>query len=184
MNNADAINRWLEPSAQRLERTPDGERAFELVGLIAEKDGKIREREGLAAHNHTDIDSRDAALSKLREERQRLSDELDSLIGRGAGSGISAQEKVDGDGSTPRKKRRDLLTPAIEAAQKACGNPFDVPAVWDEMVKLAQQQKHSLRGVSEDGIKWADSNDDTRFFTIRNLRDRLMRSKKGSDKAR
>lgn len=77
----------LEPSAQRPEKTPDGERAFELVGLIAEKDGKIRERERLAAQNHTDMDSRDAALSKLREERQRLSDELDSLIGRGAGSG-------------------------------------------------------------------------------------------------
>jgi hypothetical protein len=184
MNNANAINRWLEPSAQRPEKTPDGERAFELVGLIAENDGKIRERERLAAQNHTDMDSRDAALSKLREERQRLSDELDSLIGRGAGSGISAQKKVDGDGSTPRKKRRDLLTPAIEAAQKACGNPFDAPAVWDEMVKLARQQKHSLLGVSDEGIKWVDSNDETRFFKLGNLRDRLMRSKKGSDKAR
>ena len=61
MNNADAINRWLEPSVQRPEKTPDGERAFELVGLIAEKDGKIRERERLAAQNHTDIDARDAA---------------------------------------------------------------------------------------------------------------------------
>ena len=184
MNNANAINRWLEPSAQRPEKTPDGERAFELVGLIAEKDGKIRERERLAAQNHTDIDSRDAALSKLREERQRLSDELDSLIGRGAGSGIFAQEKVDFYGGTPKTKRRDLLTPAIEAAQKACGNPFDAPAVWDEMVKLARQQKHSLLGVTEDGIQWADSNDETRFFKIKNLRDRLMRGKKGSDKAR
>ena len=52
------------------------------------------------------------------------------------------------------------------------------------MVKLARQQKHSLLGVTEDGIQWADSNDETRFFKIKNLRDRLMRGKKGSDKAR
>ena len=52
------------------------------------------------------------------------------------------------------------------------------------MVKLARQQKHSLLGVSDEGIKWVDSNDETRFFKISNLRDRLMRSKKGSDKAR
>lgn len=78
----------------------------------------------------------------------------------------------------PHMTRRDLLTPAIEAAQKECDDPFDAPAVWDVMSKMAQIQKHRLLGASEDGIKWMDANDEPQFFKLKDLRDRLRRKKK------
>lgn len=79
--------------------------------------------------------------------------------------------------SAPVKARRDLLTPVIEAAQKDCGNPFDVPAVWATLVHMAGAGKLPLLGFSDEGIKWQDSNDGTQFFTIKSLRGRLSRSR-------
>ncbi len=76
------------------------------------------------------------------------------------------------------RARRDLLTPVIEAAQNECGVQFDVPAVWASMVRMADAGKRPLLGVSDDGIKWQDSNDEPQFLNIKNLRDRLSRSKK------
>ena len=80
--------------------------------------------------------------------------------------------------NAPARARRDLLAPVIEAAQKECGDQFDAPAVWAPLVRMASAGKHPLLGVSDDGIKWQDSNDKTQFLTIKNLRDRLSRSKK------
>lgn len=80
-------------------------------------------------------------------------------------------------GSAQSRTRRDLLTPAIEAAQKECENQFDAPAVWVALVQMAQTQKHRLLGVSEDGIKWLDTNDEPQFLKIKDLRDRLRRMK-------
>lgn len=74
--------------------------------------------------------------------------------------------------------RRDLLAPVIEAAQKECGDQFDAPAVWASLARMAEAGKRPLLGVSEDGIKWQDANDEPQFFTLKNLRDRLRRSNK------
>lgn len=79
---------------------------------------------------------------------------------------------------SPPRKRRDLLTPAIEAAQRECGDAFDSPAVWAALVKMAEAQKYRLLGVTEEGIKWTDANDAIKFFTLRNLRDRLRTRKR------
>lgn len=78
----------------------------------------------------------------------------------------------------PARARRDLLAPVIEAAQKECGHQFDAPAVWASLVRMADARKRPLLGVSDDGIKWQDSNDEPQFLNIKNLRDRLSRSKK------
>ena len=78
----------------------------------------------------------------------------------------------------PARARRDLLAPVLEAAQKECGDQFDAPAVWASLVRMADAGKRPLLGVCDDGIKWQDSNDETQFLTIKNLRDRLSRSKK------
>lgn len=82
------------------------------------------------------------------------------------------------------KARRDLLTPAIEAAQRACEDIFDTPAIWGVMSEMARAQKYRLLGVSEDGIKWLDANDETQFFKLKDLRDRLRRMKQKRGKAR
>jgi hypothetical protein len=82
------------------------------------------------------------------------------------------------------KARRDLLTPAIEAAQRACEDIFDAPAIWGVMSEMALAQKYRLLGVSEDGIKWIDANDETQFFKLKDLRDRLRRLKQKRGKAR
>lgn len=91
---------------------------------------------------------------------------------------------TEGSVKAQPRARRDLLTPAIEAAQKVCQNTFDAPAVWAAMAEMAMAQKHRLLGVSEDGIKWIDANDEPQFFKLKDLRDRLRRMKKKLDNAR
>ena len=74
------------------------------------------------------------------------------------------------------KARRDLMAPAIETAQRECMDEFDAPAVWAVLVHMAGAGKSPLMGVSDEGIKWQDANDEPQFFTLKNLRDRLRRS--------
>lgn len=76
------------------------------------------------------------------------------------------------------KSRRDLLDPLIEAAQRECGLLFDSPAVWASLKKMAESRKSPFQGVTEDGLKWLDANDEPQFLTLKNLRDRLNRMKK------
>lgn len=85
---------------------------------------------------------------------------------------------ADSASNGPGKSRRDLLAPAISAAQKLCEEPFDPPAVWAALVQMAQDGKRPLIGVTEDGIKWNDAEDNPQFLSLKNLRDRLARSKK------
>ena len=85
---------------------------------------------------------------------------------------------AEGANSAQRRTRRDILTPAIEAAQKECGDPFDAPAVWAVLVQMAQNKKRSLLGVSEDGIKWLSANDEPKSLNLNSLRDRLRRMQK------
>ena len=80
--------------------------------------------------------------------------------------------------SAPGNARRDLLVPVIEAAQRECEDPFDPPAVWAALSQMAQAGKRPLVGVTEEGIKWNDAEDNPQFFTIASLRDRLRRIKK------
>lgn len=88
------------------------------------------------------------------------------------------KEKVESASKARSGGRRDQLTPVIEAAQKECEDPFDTPAVWQVLRQFAQASKSPLVGVTEDGIKWSDANDDLQFFKFGNLRDRLRRSRK------
>lgn len=76
------------------------------------------------------------------------------------------------------KKRRDLLSPLIELAQSNCLNPQVTAEVWSALLALTDKRQPPLLGPSEDGIKWQDSNDEIQFLSIKNLRDRLSRSKK------
>ena len=85
---------------------------------------------------------------------------------------------VSSASNAPARARRDLLAPVIEAAQKECEDQFDAPAVWASLVCMAGAGKRPLLGVCDDGIKWQDSNDEPQFLNIKNLRDRLIRSKK------
>lgn len=83
---------------------------------------------------------------------------------------------ADSASNAPKKARRDLLSPVIEASQRATENPLDAPAVWASLVQMAEAGKRPLLGLTEDGIKWQDANDEPQFFKFKNLRDRLRRS--------
>ena len=72
-------------------------------------------------------------------------------------------------------KRRDLLTPVIDAALRECGDQADAAAVWPVLVRYAKEGRRPLIGVSEDGIKWEEAFDGAQFFTLKHLRDRLRR---------
>lgn len=82
-----------------------------------------------------------------------------------------------------RQKRRDLLTPVIEKAQRQSGNKYDAASVWNELVKMAQAQESPLKGVTEDGIQWSDGNDELKYLSLKNLRDRIKRKKKQKTEA-
>jgi len=99
-------------------------------------------------------------------------------------SGSFKLPNTDSGFSKSRKKRRDLLTPLIEAAQRDCEDPYDAPAVWTALVNFAEQGKKPFLGVTDDGLKWQDANDATVFFTLKNLRDRLGRELRELGKAR
>lgn len=81
-----------------------------------------------------------------------------------------------------QSKRRNLLTPLIETAQRDTGEPFDTPAIWANLCTMAEQKIKPLLGQSEDGIKWLDGEDNAQFLTLKMLRDRLGRQKKAAQK--
>jgi len=82
-------------------------------------------------------------------------------------------------GDAPVKKRRDLLSPVIEAAQRECGEPYDAPAVFAVLKNFAESQKKPLiGGVTEDGIQWEDEKGEPQFLSLKNLRERLNRQKR------
>lgn len=76
-----------------------------------------------------------------------------------------------------RSKRSDLLTPVIEAAQRECGGLADANSIWPVLIRNADERKGPLIGVSDEGIKWRNDQDDVKFFTLKNLRDRLNRAR-------
>lgn len=90
---------------------------------------------------------------------------------------MGLSEGVERASEVKKRARRDLLTPVIEAAQKECEDPFDASAVWAALVQFAATSRGPLVGVTEEGIKWKDVNDDLRYFSIFSLRARLRRSK-------
>lgn len=89
-----------------------------------------------------------------------------------------AQTAQEDTNPNPKNQRRDLLTIAIESAQKSCTNPSDAPAIWSSLIQMANAQKPPLVGFSEDGIKWQNANDEIKFFSLKNLRDRVARQQK------
>jgi|APCry1669189241_1035207.scaffolds.fasta_scaffold12051_2 hypothetical protein len=85
----------------------------------------------------------------------------------------------------PKKsKRPDLLTPLIEAAQRGETDPFSAAVIWPKMCDMAEKKRKPLLGKTEDGIQWLDGNDDTKFLSLKRLRDRLARQAKSRAIAR
>jgi hypothetical protein len=78
----------------------------------------------------------------------------------------------------PKKSKRDLLTPAIEAAQRNAPDPHDAAAIWLVLRGLAEKGVKPFLGVTEGGLQWKDHNDNPQFLTLKNLRDRINRKPK------
>lgn len=87
------------------------------------------------------------------------------------------------DGVTPGK-RTNYLTPAIQIAQSKCAetNKFNAPAIFAKLRDMALAKSTPFIGVSDEGLKWLDSNDEAHFLSLANLRDRLNRQKTNSAK--
>lgn len=119
------------------------------------------------------------AATQYAAARQRGIDSVQPLAAEPQAEAPSAAPVVaENSYKVQGTARRNLLTPAIEAAQRMCENQFDAPAVWAVLVQMAQDGKRPLVGVTEDGIKWNDAEDNPQFLTLKNLRDRLRQKKK------
>lgn len=163
---AEEVSRRLEKAtAHKLEweRTDDR-------GIPSEKD--IRDAKIRAAT--------DEAESATRAHSEARGDYLEPCPASPATTPSPAPVAANSAGNAVAKGRRDLLVPVVETAQRKCENPFDAPAVWAELVCMAHAGTCPLLGATDEGIKWQDANDETQFFTLKNLRDRLRRSKKSA----
>ncbi len=80
---------------------------------------------------------------------------------------------------TKPKRRRDLLAPLIEAAQRECMPSDDVPAIFAVLRAWATSKppRPPLLGVTNSGIQWIDASDDQQELSLKNLRDRIKRAK-------
>lgn len=76
-----------------------------------------------------------------------------------------------------KAKRRDDLAPVIEEAQRKCIDPKDAPAVWRQLVHMAQAKTSPFFGVTEEvALQWMSSSGKVRYLTKAALRKRLKRS--------
>lgn len=75
-------------------------------------------------------------------------------------------------------RRRDLLAPLVEQAQRECQAPTDAPAVFSVLRDWAKRTppKPPLIGVTEDGrLQWLDSNDKPQELNAKALKKRIQR---------
>lgn len=126
----------------------------------------------LVEHVSMDDVIRNGGLTKL--DAELLEPAIFRTNANPSGKDASTKPEV----ATPANLRRDLLVPLIEAAQKELANPSDTAAVWAALQAMAAAGRRPLLGISEDGIKWTDANDELQFLTIKKLRDRLFRLSK------
>lgn len=78
----------------------------------------------------------------------------------------------------PKKRKRDLLTPLIESAQRECNDPLNTAAVWLALERKAIARERPFIGKTEEGLQWVDSSDKPQFLSFKNLRDRINRKPK------
>ena len=177
----------LEQAGDAYSQALDRERVMERV-IIEKEDGRLelgdfiprdeylprlaRAKESVAAQKAQALQAEEQADAKERAWRKSMTRQLlQPQATTPSPAPVSAS-------NSPATARRGLLAPVIEAAQKECEDPFDAPAVWASLVRMADAGKRPLLGVSDEGIKWQDSNDEPQFLNLKNLRDRLSRSKK------
>lgn len=104
-----------------------------------------------------------------------------SLVTRGAAQ--AAPVAVSNSAPPTQNKRRDLLTPRIEAAQRGAIDLYDAPEIWAKLCTMANEKIKPLLGITSEGIQWIDSNDEPQFLSLSNLRDRLGRQKRATQKS-
>ncbi len=83
-----------------------------------------------------------------------------------------------------KAKRSNLLTPLINAAQILCIDPYDTPSVWAKLREMAVAKKTPFIGVTDEGLQWIDEQDQTKYMSLKNLRDRLSRKGKATSQTR
>lgn len=72
-------------------------------------------------------------------------------------------------------QRSDLLSPLIQEARNASSDPNDASSVWPILAEMAKEKRAPFLEVTDSGLKWVDSQDQAKFLTLKNLRDRLRR---------
>ncbi|WP_146749802.1 hypothetical protein [Paraburkholderia bryophila] len=99
--------------------------------------------------------------------------------------GLPVKEDGQTCSSTPRSitkhaigTRSNPLRAVIEKAKSSAADPSDIHSVWASLVKLAQNTNRPapLLGYADvEGVKW-DANGTVKFFTKKNLADRMRRA--------
>lgn len=79
---------------------------------------------------------------------------------------------------TKRRSRGDLLSPAIRSARQQAADSDSASEVFNILRACAGSKGHPIVGITDDGLKWFDANDDVQYLTIKKLRDRLRHMKK------
>lgn len=171
----DLCNRYDQLEGLANER----EKVFE-PGLT-EDEYLIRRFRAVASTAGIERESRGALATTKREWEEWRRAMVREILNNPARNHIrsSNQKPIHGTvpaDSTRKRGRSDLLTPVIEAAQMACGDPNDTAKVWSELRSMAERKVQPLRGITEEGIQWVDSSDAPKTLKIGALRDRIRRA--------
>lgn len=141
----------------------------------------------------TEIDLRDEKLAHAQQNFDAAEAKLRTLrgdYGDGAQTALPSSAPVTNSpaplttGSPSKAKRRTLLSPLIDAAQAACPDPYNTPSVWSKLREMAVAKTAPFIGATDEGLQWIDENDQPKYLSLKNLRDRLRRMQKSAIQAR
>lgn len=79
-----------------------------------------------------------------------------------------------------RGRKRDDLSPVIEAAQERCRNRYDAAEVWNQLLTMADERHPPLQGCAEGEIKYSASGE-VKFLTRKQLGDRIRRDRERAE---
>lgn len=74
-----------------------------------------------------------------------------------------------------QRQRSDLMVAPIRLALNSAKNPSDASEVFAILRAMAESKHPPMLGISDEGIKWLDAKDETKFLNLTSLRKRLSR---------
>ena len=170
---------WRDEWERAYNQSPDGPASLEKIAETEEDRYQLTECR--LDFSPTTIPAQSEHLI-AEFAKNLLHDELVSKAGNAArpthSTDHQAVPELQSSASTKQfdRKRRDLLSPLIGAAQRECHDQNDSQAAFSVMRRWAQEKppRPPLVGLTCDGrIQWRDSNDKPKELTAKALGQRL-----------